>query len=97
MSGPPEQFATVAEHIAAWKAGGRRWARVDGFNVDAMHAERDLAAKATVDLREPPQWAIDGAARVQASIDRKTLRLGSFAASVDTLLAPCPTCGAVRR
>ena len=34
-------FATVEEHIAAWKAGGRRWAKVEGFNVDAVQAERD--------------------------------------------------------
>ena len=45
-----EQFATVAEHIAAWKRGGRRWARVEGFNVDAVQAEeqaeRDALARA---------------------------------------------------
>lgn len=40
------EFSSVAEHIAAWKAGGRRWAKVEGFNVDAWQAERDALARA---------------------------------------------------
>lgn len=70
------EFASVAEHIAAWQAGGRRWAKVDGFNVDAWQANEEAKRRAAADAQPP--------------------RLGSFAAVVDTLPAPCQTCGAVR-
>ena len=69
-------FATIEEHIAAWKAGGRRWAKVEGFNVDAMQAaeqaERDAVVRAdavaTAMAGDPALAAMstapDGTARV---------------------------------
>lgn len=46
-------FATVEEHIAAWKAGGRRWAKVEGFNVDAMQADEEAKRRAAAEAARP--------------------------------------------
>lgn len=87
MSGPREQFATVAEHVAAWKAGGRRWARVAGFNVDAWQADEE--AKRREAARPGP--ALIAATRVMVEADPVEARFDADAAML------CPTCGAVRR
>ena len=46
-------FATIEEHIAAWKAGGRRWAKVEGFNVDAMQADEEAKRRAAAEAARP--------------------------------------------
>ena len=47
------EFSSVAEHIAAWKAGGRRWAKVEGFNVDAWQADEEAKRMATAEAARP--------------------------------------------
>lgn len=80
-------FATIEEHIAAWKAGGRRWAKVAGFNVDAMQAaeqaERDAVVRA------------DAVATTLAADPVMAVPCGVPAVIGEA--ATCPTCGAVRR
>lgn len=80
-------FATVEEHIAAWKAGGRRWAKVEGFNVDAVQAERDA------DHAE--QARFDAVAAMLAGDPVQAARCGVPAEIEEP--TPCPMCGAVRR
>lgn len=49
-----KSFATAAEHVASWKAGGPRYAQVDGWTIDAIQAEKDLkdaAARQALDRR----------------------------------------------
>ena len=87
MSGPREQFATVAEHIAAWKAGGRRWAKVEGFNVDAMQAAEQADRDALV--------RADEVATAMAADPVQAARCGVPAVIGDA--TTCPTCGAVRK
>lgn len=112
MSGVREQFATVAEHIAAWKRGGRRWAKVEGFNVDAWQAERDALARAdavaTTMAADPVMAVLCG---VPAVIGEATPAEDLLAANVALMArlervgamalghddGVCPTCGAVRQ
>ena len=83
-------FATVEEHIAAWKAGGRRWAKVEGFNVDAWQAERDALARAdavaTVMAADPVMAARCGVPAV----------IGEATACEDLAAAYCATVEASR-
>ena len=81
------EFSSVAEHIAAWKAGGRRWAKVEGFNVDAWQAERDA------DHAE--QARFDAVAAMLAGDPVQAARCGVPAVIGE--VTPCPMCGAVRR
>ena len=80
------EFASVAEHIAAWKAGGRRWAKVEGFNVDAWQAERDA------DHAE--QARFDAVAAMLAGDPVQAARCGVPAVIGEA--TPCPMCGAAR-
>ena len=80
-------FATIEEHIAAWKAGGRRWAKVEGFNVDAVQAERDA------DHAE--QARFDAVAAMLAGDPVQAARCGVPAEIEEP--TTCPTCGAVRK
>lgn len=102
-------FATIEEHIAAWKAGGRRWAKVEGFNVDAMQAERDALVRAdavaTVMATHPVMAVLCG---VPAEVPRDDwgplpddLVAAIAAAHIASMPAStggeaCPTCGAVK-
>ena len=89
-----DQFATVAEHIAAWKAGGRRWAKVEGFNVDAWQADEEAKRMATAEAARPMQIFADtsGDLHVRMSDGAVAKLTGESPAP-----APCPTCGAVRK
>lgn len=47
-----KSFTSAADHVASWKAGGPRYAKVDGWTIDAIQAWRDIDARATEELRE---------------------------------------------
>lgn len=61
-----KSFPSLAEHVASWRAGGPRYAKVDGWTIDAIQAERDLEARAAELAVNPVQAVRCGVPAVTA-------------------------------
>jgi len=106
MSAPPK-FATLPDAIAAYRAGrSRRWAEVDGHQVD-LHAAAHPCAVSRADEERAPlivsQWASTDreahdytvARNIAAELARASEVLPELAVPEVAPVERCPWCGHV--